>query len=212
MKRLLILRPEPGASASVARARAMGIEALACPLFEVVPVPWTVVPDDYDGIVATSANAFRHGGVGLDALRALPVHAVGEATAKAAREAGFSFASVGDGGAAAMALPPGRWLHLAGRDHVRVPGTTAVVVYESRALDPAPLPDVAGMVIAVHSARAGARLAELASDRASASIVAISAAAAEACGPGWAEVAVADVPREAAVLALAGQLCQNGGR
>jgi uroporphyrinogen-III synthase len=212
MKRLIILRPEPGASASVARAQSLGLDAVAIPLFEVVPVPWTVVRDDFTGIVATSANAFRHGGPGLRALLHLPVHAVGEATADAARKAGFAVAGVGDGGAEDLTLPGGDYLHLAGQHHVAMPQSTAVVVYESRLIDPAPALIVDGAVIAVHSARAGARLTELVAQRASASIVAISAAASTACGSGWHAVAVAAIPREAAMLALARELCQNHDR
>ena len=33
MKRVLVLRPEPGASATVERARALGLDAVAVPLF-----------------------------------------------------------------------------------------------------------------------------------------------------------------------------------
>ena len=40
MRRLLVLRPEPGASATVERARALGLDAVAMPLFEVEPVAW----------------------------------------------------------------------------------------------------------------------------------------------------------------------------
>ena len=52
----------------------------------------------------TSANAIRHGGAGLERLRSLPVHAVGEATAAAAREAGFAVAGIGEGGCRATWL------------------------------------------------------------------------------------------------------------
>ena len=97
MKRILVLRPEPGASATVKRARERGLDAIAIPLFEVEPIAWEV-PEvaSYDALLLTSANAVRHGGEGLQELRALPVHAVGEATAEAAREAGFCIASTGD--------------------------------------------------------------------------------------------------------------------
>ena len=86
MKRVLVLRPEPGASATVKRAKERGLDALAIPLFEVRPVDWDV-PDagSFDGLLLTSANAVRHSGEQLKELRGLPVHAVGAATAAAAR-------------------------------------------------------------------------------------------------------------------------------
>ena len=40
MRRVLVLRPEPGASATVERARRLGLDAVAIPLFEIEPVAW----------------------------------------------------------------------------------------------------------------------------------------------------------------------------
>ncbi len=207
-----MLRPQPGAAATVAAAQALGLEAVAVSLFEVVPVAWEV-PDlaSYAGLVVTSANAVRHGGDGLAELRHLPLHAVGEATAAAAREAGFTVAGVGNGGVDGLALPPGRHLHLAGRHHLPLPGEVdALVVYDSRAIEPPPELDlVTDAVIAVHSARAGRRLAELVAERGNTAIVAISQRAAEACGAGWKGVAVAPTPDDPALLALARKLCHK---
>ena len=215
MKTLIVIRPEPGAAASVESAQALGLEAKAIPLFAVEPVGWGPVDaTQFQGLVATSANAFRHGGPQLEQLQALPVHAVGEATATAAREAGFTVATVGEGGRQAMPLPPGRLLHLAARDHLPVGDEVeAVAVYASRAIDPPPpLKALSGAVVAVHSPRAGRRLAELVDKRARTAIAAISANAAEACGVGWERVEVASAPREAELLALAAELCQTGPR
>ena len=214
MKTLIVIRPEPGAAASVDSAQALGLKARAIPLFAVEPVDWGPVDaTQFQGLVATSANAFRHGGPQLEQLRALPVHAVGEATAGAAREAGFTVATVGEGGRQAMPLPPGRLLHLAARDHLPVGGDVeAVAVYASRAIDPPPLEALSGAVVAVHSPRAGRRLAELVDKRARTTIAAISANAAEACGDGWERAEVASAPREAELLALAAELCQTGPR
>ena len=44
MSKVVILRPEPGAGATLARAEAAGIAAVAIPLFEVAAVDW-VAPD-----------------------------------------------------------------------------------------------------------------------------------------------------------------------
>ncbi|QIK96944.1 uroporphyrinogen-III synthase [Sphingomonas sp. HDW15A] len=215
MRRLLIIRPEPGASATTAKAREMGLDAMSVPLFAVQPLTWGAIePADYRGIVATSANAFRHGGKQLESLRALPVHAVGEATAEAAREAGFEVATVGEGGRIELGerLPAGRLLHLAGADHLAVEAAEAVAVYANIAIDPPPAIDVAEAVVMVHSPRAGRRLADLVQERGRTVIAAISDKAVQACGPGWERMAVASMPREPALLALAAKLCQNEGR
>jgi uroporphyrinogen-III synthase len=221
MRRLAVLRPEPGASATVERARALGLDAFAMPLFKVEPVTWEV-PDagDFDALLLTSANALRHGGAGLESLRALPVHAVGEATAAAAREAGFQVASVGDGGVELLlaSLPPDiRLLHLCGAHRTEIPAIqaiTAIPVYCSAELPPpGKLHQIEGQVVAVHSPRAGQRLAELADqagiERSTIRIAAISEAAAAASGVGWEQCHAADHPDETALLALAARLCDN---
>lgn len=212
---LIILRPEPGASESVARAVGLGLEAIAVPLFGVEPVEWGPVdPARFAALLATSANAFRHGGEKLADLRGLPVHAVGEATAAAAREAGFEVAQVGEGGRAGLRLPRGRLLHLAALDRLPIGGEVeTAVVYASRPVDPPPsLNCVKGAVVAVHSPRAGRRLAELVDDRGATEIAAISVNAAKACGEGWKQVRYASAPDESALMALAAALCHNGHR
>ena len=211
MRRVVVLRPEPGASATAEAARALGLEAVALPLFAVRPIDWRAPTEGLDGIVATSANAFRHGGGELERLRGFPVHAVGAATAEAARAAGFTVATVGTSGARALAeaLPPGRYVHLTGVHHMALAGVPALACYESVAIDPPPLGPLSGAVALVHSPRAGERLAEQVAERGSTAIAAISEAAAAACGTGWASVAVAEAPADAALLALAARLCQD---
>lgn len=214
MKRLIIIRPEPGAAASVAKARALGLDAVAVPLFEVRPVAWVLPAGIWAGVVVTSANAIRHGGAELEALKQLPVHAVGEVTAAAARAAGFEVATVAEGTAEDLQirLPDARLLHLAGRDHRALAGTEAVIVYEAIKSGEPDIGTFANNVVAVHSPNAGARLAALVQDRASIGIAAISANAAAACREGWHAVAVADTTSDDAVLALAARLCQNMGQ
>ncbi|MEO7365474.1 MAG: uroporphyrinogen-III synthase [Sphingomicrobium sp.] len=217
----MVLRPEHGASATVERARAMGLDALAMPLFEIVPLAWDVPdPGTFDALLLTSANAVRHGGDGLRQLRALPAHAVGEATAGAAREAGFDIATEGDGGVERLlnSVPVGlRLLHLCGEHRSAVPTNHAIVpvpVYRSVELAASgDLRRIEGAVVAVHSPRAGERLAELADqlrvDRTSVQIAAISEAAASAAGDGWAMCEAAASPDDAALLALAARLCDK---
>lgn len=214
MKPLLVLRPEPGNRTTVERARGLGLEALACPLFAVAPVAWSSPSAAADFVLFTSANALRHGGPALAELTALPALAVGAATADAARAAGFAVAMTGESGVDDLldALPGSRrLLHLAGADH-RCPATRhaveTVIVYRSMVLPGAAIPPGACVAL-VHSARAGARLGALAPARADVAIAAISTAAAAACGTGWAALAVAETPSDGALLALAARLCQD---
>ena len=211
MKPLVILRPEPGGSRSAARAQALGLQVVQLPLFAVMPTDWQAPdPRDFDGVVLTSANAIRHGGEELSKLKGLPDHAVGEATAAISLAAGFEVRSVGDGGSAAMNLPLGeRLLHLTGRDHRDIPGTVAIAVYEARPLDDPGVRQLHDCVVAVHSPRAGARLAELVQDRSHIAIAAISPDAAHACGTGWRTISAATEPNDNALLALAARLCEG---
>lgn len=217
MRRLLVLRPEPGASATVERARERGLDAFAVPLFVVQPVAWqTPDPGGFDGLLLTSANAVRHGGEQLQALRGLKAYAVGEATAEAARGAGLDIASTGDAGAERLLgsiEQDLRLLHLSGADSTELGATrqeiAKVVVYRS---DPIERPDLSranGSVALVHSPRAARRFAELVSDRGSIAIAAISEPAASAVGNGWQLVESAEAPNDAALLALAAALCNK---
>ena len=73
---LIVIRAEPGASASAAAARDAGLPATACPLFEVRPAAWAAPPpDSFDALLIGSANAFRHGGTRLADYRDKPVYA-----------------------------------------------------------------------------------------------------------------------------------------
>src|SRR5256885_1312038 len=124
MKRLVVLRPEPGASETVRKARQRGFDAVPLSLFEVEPVAWEV-PDisRFDALLLTSAQAVFQGGAGLNALKSLPVYAVGAATAEAARDAGFEIATTGDRGVddlLSKTSPRVKLLHVCG-EHRRAP-------------------------------------------------------------------------------------------
>jgi uroporphyrinogen-III synthase len=221
MKRLAVLRPEPGASATVERARRLGLDAFAIPLFVVEGVEWQA-PDatSFDALLLTSANAVRMGGTELNRLTTLPVHAVGATTASAAREAGFHVAGTGASGIDQLlgSLPPGmRLLHLCGEDR-RAPdetrgSITPMVVYRSRPKEPVGLHLAADSVAMIHSPRAGQRFAALIDqagiERGSIAIAAISEAAAGEIGHGWASVEFTDRPDDEALLALAERLCNK---
>jgi uroporphyrinogen-III synthase len=187
------------------------------PLFELERVAWRVPEvDGFDGLLLTSANAVLLSGPKLEKLRKLPVRAVGAATAEAARAAGFSVASVGGAGVDVLlaGLPRGTsLLHLCGADR-RAPQAHGahlmpVVVYRSAVVEPADgfAARVGGAVVAIHSRRAGERLAELVERRDATALVAISDDAAAGAGPGWERIAVAQRPSDPALLASAAELC-----
>ena len=228
MAALIVIRPEPGNAATVAAARELGLAALGCPLFAITARPWDLPdPAGFDAVLAGSANAFRLGGAGLARLAALPVHAVGAATAEAARAAGFTVAATGSGGLQAVleAIPAGtRLLRLAGEERVRlVPppgvGMAERVVYAS---EPLPMPPdlVAALhrpaVIALHSGEAArhfaaecARCGIAPGDHA---LVTIGPRVTAAAGPGWRLVAEAPSPAELPLLAKARDLCHTLAR
>lgn len=217
MTRVLVLRPEPGASETVKKARERGLDAVAVPLFEVEPVRWDAPePGRFDGLLLTSANAVRHAGEQLHRLRGLKTYAVGEATAEAAREAGLDIAATGDSGVDRLLRsidPDLKLVHLCGEDR-RNPESprqkiTAVAVYRSRKVGHPGLPELTGTVALIHSPRAGRRFASLVKERDSIAIAAISNAAADASGNGWKSVEAAEHPNDDALLALAARLCNN---
>ncbi|UVC16487.1 uroporphyrinogen-III synthase [Mesorhizobium onobrychidis] len=106
MIRVLVTRPQPGASRTAQRLRDQGFQPILLPLTETV-----ALPVDVDGIAiksaavaVTSANAARHAPKEIiAALAALPCHAVGRRTAESARTAGFLSVSEGPGDAEALA-------------------------------------------------------------------------------------------------------------
>ena len=226
MRPLLILRPDPPARETLARATAFGLDAHSLPLFALTPAAWEV-PDPlaYFGLLLTSVNAVRYGGAGLQQLIYMPVFAVGEATASAARDAGFASVVAGDGDVARLlsriaTLAPQQLLHLCGRDFrdVDVPGIglDRRIVYEAGAAEP-PV-EFTGLlrqspVAMIHSPRSGARFAALCdlagADRRTISIAAISANAAAATGTGWQSLAIATNPRDDALLSAADGLCRE---
>jgi uroporphyrinogen-III synthase len=212
---LLVLRPEPGASETAARARAMGFDPVVAPLFAITGLAGPPVEAGrFEAVLLTSANGARHAPAGLTAL---PCFAVGESSAAAARAAGFGDIRTGpsDGAAAAaMMVSAGikRALHPCGRDHLAVAADGVEIerriVYSA---EPVARERFGGPAVAmIHSARAGARFAELADGKGRIAVAAISHAAAAAAGEGWAAKAVAAAPRDQALLELAAKLCNHG--
>ncbi len=124
--RVLLTRPEADSARTAAALRGRGHEPVIAPLLaiEILPdadlgaEPWTA-------ILLTSANAVRAiaGHRRRDALRGIAVFTVGERTAQAMREAGFTDVTSADGNVtdlaklvAARLKPSARLLYLAGEE------------------------------------------------------------------------------------------------
>lgn len=219
---LVILRPEPGASASAARAEKAGWTAISAPLFAIEPRDWAPPdPEDFDTLMITSANAMRHGGPALEAFFGLPLYAVGKATAEAAREQGFADIHIAGPNAEKLAdrlRADGRSavLHLGGEETRAFDETglsiMRVAVYAANEVEPANLADaLANDAIALlHSPRAADAFAQFCDrhdiDRSAIAIAAISPAALHEAGGGWQGATVASEPGDEALLDAAANL------
>jgi uroporphyrinogen-III synthase len=232
--RLLVTRPEEDAVRTAGILRGRGHQVLLAPLMRIEPVgadlrgPWA-------GVLITSANApraLRARSCGYDGLN-LPVFAVGERSAEAARAAGFSDVVSADGALADLArLVAARCagraplLYLAGEDRagdlaadLRPHGidVRTVAVYRARLADA--LPDDAARALGVgeidavlHYSRRSAetflRLADQAHLLNAALGLGHYCLSAEVAVPlaenGAARVEAAAAPNEAALLALVG--------
>jgi uroporphyrinogen-III synthase len=223
---LIIVRPEPGNTATSAAARERGLEVHSFPLFETAPVAWDAPdPARYVGVIMTSANAARLAGPDLQRYIHLPLYAVGDVTGDAARDAGFLSIVSGDGDVERLlgkiaTLGLHRLLHLAGADyHPFTPHGVEIereIVYASNAISPAVGLLTAlkkGGVVMLHSARAAKQFAAIVEshdiDQSALSLAAISANAAEAAGTGWNQVNIAARPRDSALLDCAVTLCAH---
>ncbi len=228
MTAIITIRPAPGDTATIERGAHQGLSIVSHPLFSVGSLPW-VVPDaeGFDAILLGSANSLRHGGEGLHALAALPALCVGETTAEAAREAGFSVIAVGARGMQTL-LPHAeargltRLLRLSGEAHVPLdppPGvaidTRVVYTVRPKQADPALAHILAGgAIVLLHSGEAASHFARecdrLGVPRSAIALACLAPRIAERAGEGWAACRHAASSDDAALLALADQMCQSG--
>ncbi|MFN3470666.1 MAG: uroporphyrinogen-III synthase [Novosphingobium sp.] len=220
---VLVIRPEPGNAATCRAARERGIDARSFPLFRVAPLAWDAPAARFDGILAGSANVFRHGGASLAALAHVPVIAVGEATAQAARKAGFAVSRTGEGGLQPVVatLPPGDYLRIAGADHVALhpPAGVRITTVIAYAAQRKPLPDAAsallerGAVVLLHSGEAARHFAEECErsciSRQNVQLACLAPRIAEMAGAGWRAVGIARARTDAELLELAARMCQT---
>lgn len=223
---VIVIRPQPGCDATVAAARALGLDARGFPLFAVRSVAWDAPPPDrFDAVLLGSANAPRHAGPALAAYAGKPAYAVGATTAEAAKAAGLDVIATGAGGLRTLLplLRPEhrRLLRLSGRERVTLTSPRGVsiqerVVYASEQLPlPAELKALLGAptLVLLHSAEAAHRFALLCDEqriaRADIALAALAPRVARAAGDGWAARRSASGPSDAALLALAREMCQD---
>jgi uroporphyrinogen-III synthase len=84
--RILVTRPEPGASATASRLVTMGHEPAVAPCLEIVSLPLRL-PENVGALIITSAQSIPPL---PERWRGVPMFCVGDATANRARAAGFS--------------------------------------------------------------------------------------------------------------------------
>ena len=235
---VLITRPEPDGAAfaeALRRAAPGPWRAVLAPLVRIVP---QAVPDPPERVelILTSRNAvhaWRRSGI-PPAMRGRAAWCVGEATARAAREAGLVPVAAGEGpanGADALVAriverrPRAPLLHLRGEHargevaaRLRAAGLDAAeaVVYRQEALglDPRARAALAGatVIAPVFSPRAAALLSRAAPDASPAAIhaVALSGAVAEALALPRARVTVSKRPDAEAMIEALVPLLRHG--
>jgi uroporphyrinogen-III synthase len=219
-----VTRAQPGAQATAGRLRAMGFDPLVAPLLEVRALGGGTI--DLAGVGAlafTSANGVASFAA-RSAERGLTVFVVGEATAAAARAAGFASVASADGDVAALAQAiaanapiGGEVLHpgpvepagdLVGALAALGVSARALAVYQTVARSPdkrtaALIPALAAVLL--HSPKAARALAAHVAERPAPKLTALclsEAVAAPLSASGLAAARVAEQPTETALLAL----------
>ena len=124
--RFLLTRPQPDAARTAVALRALGHEPIIAPLFEIEILSHTdLSAGPWRAFLVTSANALRGlaGQVHRDEVRNVPVFTVGDRTAQAVRDVGFTVVTSAGGNVndladlvAAHLNPPARLLYLTGED------------------------------------------------------------------------------------------------
>jgi uroporphyrinogen-III synthase len=230
MPKVWITRAQPGAQATAARVRTLGLEPIVEPLLEVRPLACGEI--DLASAVAlafTSANAVA-AFAARSSARDRPVFAVGAATAAAARQAGFVDIVCGDGDVADLARliaahplsASGTILHLSAAEAagdlvgaLAAGGVEArrVVLYETiaRPEGPAARAALASSDLALlHSPRAAGILRERLAGWPTPRLVVLClspAVAAPLRDAGFARLEAASAPTEAALVDLLARAC-----
>ncbi len=189
--KVLLTRARSSGEATAKRLRERGHDPVLLPLIDYRDTGAALPEDDFDAVAFTSAAAIatladRPAETWMP-LRALPAFCVGEATAHAAREAGFGKVIAGPGNAAGLPdviragdgsnEAPDRLLYLAPRDRAfdlaaalsaRGVDVTQIELYAAETVDPgeaalrSSLADCSGGAVLLYSPRTAAHLAALA--------------------------------------------------
>ena len=162
---ILVTRPHPDAATTAAALRAKGFEVLLAPMLRFEPVAFQIDTDArFEAVIVSSANALRaiSESPASAALLDVPLFAVGERTAQAARDNGFTNVTAAGGDAVSLRelivaqarakrlKKSGELLYLAAADRARDLGTelgelgfniSTVTVYRMAAASELP-PDI----------------------------------------------------------------------
>ena len=223
IRRVWITRAQPGAARTAARLTALGFTPVVAPLLTLRPLPEALgAAPDFVTVAAlafTSPNGVAAFAALTSELRALPVFAVGDATAEAARDAGFHDARSASGDIHALArliaassiqdliLAPGA-REPAGDLPALLPdhNIQRLPVYAAEETDAVPPP--AFDAVLVHSPRAARALAALLPPAVAAQRLAVCISAA-ATTPlqalSFTEIRTADAPDETSMLTALGK-------
>ena len=217
--RVAITRAQPEAQRTAEKLLALGAEPIIAPLLEVRDRTFDADLGGVQALLFTSANGVRNAAQKI-ANRALPALTVGDATARAARDAGFSDVRSAGGDVTALSalantsLDPkaGALLYLSGADVAAdlvgwliAAGFSATrrVVYEARVVPALPAAYNGPLdIIAFHSARAARAFATFGAPNAArmkAACISPAVAAAATAKTKWASVVVASAPQEDAL-------------
>lgn len=215
--RVWVTRAQPGARRTAERLTALGVTPIVLPLLAIHPLDVTLDLTGVEALAFTSINGVT-AFAALSPDRALPVFSVGDATAQAAHDAGFTTIQSANGDLAALAAliraeasglsilhpcaaePAG--------DLAAAIGSAATIraipVYGARETGtPAP-PEWDAVLI--HSPRAARALVAAHPDTAARTAIVISIAAAAPLSPlDFADIRIADSPTETALLATLGK-------
>ncbi len=218
--RVAITRAQPQAERTAELVRARGAEAIVAPLLTIVPCGYDTSTQGAQAIIFTSSNGV-HAFPDARGARDRIVLAVGDATAEAAREAGFDDVRSADGDVRSLAalakaaLDPakGKLIHIAG-DHVagdlggelRAAGFSVERRLAYASVAAFALPDALTQpldIVLFHSVRAAETFIALgAPNAAQLTAGCLSAAVAEAAGKSsWKRIVTAPHPREDDLLA-----------
>ncbi|HVV34361.1 MAG TPA: uroporphyrinogen-III synthase [Vitreimonas sp.] len=221
--RVAITRAAPENARTAAYLQQRGASPLLAPLLDIVPRAFDANVHGVQALLFTSSNGV-HAFTRESAVRSVPVFAVGDATAQAARALGFAEVRSADGDVAALAALVARTLKPAEGKLVHIGGAHVAgdlggalknagfsverrIGYEAEAVRSLPLAFREPLdAVLFHSARAAEILADLGPpDTHRLKAVCISAAVADAARKtAWKQVIVASAPREDALVAALG--------